>query len=148
MNRRTFATQAGTFLAAAGATPALHVQPTAGNALVPHTSIHRVEADGVTVFYREAGAADAPVVLLLHGFPTSSFQYRELIPRLADRYRVIAPGVFKKKLRYLRFLLFNFSFFAATERSISKEGASITHRYYRKIRRTGRRPAQAPSRVD
>jgi uncharacterized protein (DUF302 family) len=41
-----------------------------------------VEADGVTVFYREAGAADAPVVLLLHGFPTSSFQYRELIPRL------------------------------------------------------------------
>jgi hypothetical protein len=121
MNRRTFATQAGTFLAAAIAAPALRARPTAGNGLAPHTSIHRVEADGVTVFYREAGAADAPV--LLHGFPTSSFQYRELIPRLADRYRVIAPGVFKKKLRYLRFLLFNFSFFASTERSISKEGA-------------------------
>jgi pimeloyl-ACP methyl ester carboxylesterase len=60
---------------------------------VPHTSIHRIEADGVTVFYREAGAPDAPVVLLLHGFPTSSFQYRELIPRLADRYRVIAPDL-------------------------------------------------------
>jgi pimeloyl-ACP methyl ester carboxylesterase len=60
---------------------------------VPHTSIHRIEADGVNVFYREAGAADAPVVLLLHGFPTSSFQYRELIPRLADRYRVIAPDL-------------------------------------------------------
>jgi pimeloyl-ACP methyl ester carboxylesterase len=60
---------------------------------VPRTSIRRVEADGVTVFYREAGAADAPVVLLLHGFPTSSFQYRELIPRLADRYRVIAPDL-------------------------------------------------------
>ena len=60
---------------------------------VPHTSIHRIEADGVTVFYREAGAPDAPVVLLLHGFPTSSFQYRELIPRLADRYRVLAPDL-------------------------------------------------------
>jgi pimeloyl-ACP methyl ester carboxylesterase len=61
--------------------------------VIPPTSIHRIEADGVTVFYREAGVPDAPVVLLLHGFPTSSFQYRELIPRLADRYRVIAPDL-------------------------------------------------------
>jgi pimeloyl-ACP methyl ester carboxylesterase len=59
--------------------------------LVPHTSIHRIKADGVNVFYREAGHEQAPVVLLLHGFPTSSFQFRALIPRLADRYRVIAP---------------------------------------------------------
>jgi pimeloyl-ACP methyl ester carboxylesterase len=60
---------------------------------VPRPTIHRIEADGLTVFYREAGAQDAPVVLLLHGFPTSSFQYRELMPRLADRYRVIAPDL-------------------------------------------------------
>jgi pimeloyl-ACP methyl ester carboxylesterase len=60
---------------------------------IPLTSHHRVEADGVRVFYREAGPANAPVILLLHGFPTSSFQYRELIPRLADRYRVIAPDL-------------------------------------------------------
>jgi pimeloyl-ACP methyl ester carboxylesterase len=60
---------------------------------VPLTSCHRVDADGVSVFYREAGAKNAPVVLLLHGFPTSSFQYRELIPRLADRFRVIAPDL-------------------------------------------------------
>jgi pimeloyl-ACP methyl ester carboxylesterase len=60
---------------------------------IPLTSHHRIEADGVRVFYREAGPANAPVVLLLHGFPTSSFQYRELIPRLADRYRVIAPDL-------------------------------------------------------
>ena len=53
----------------------------------------RVDADGVRVFYREAGDPNAPVVLLLHGFPASSFQYRELIPRLADRYRVIAPDL-------------------------------------------------------
>lgn len=44
-------------------------------------------------FYREAGNPQAPVVLLLHGFPTSSFMYRELIPRLADRHRVIAPDL-------------------------------------------------------
>lgn len=60
---------------------------------IPVTKIRRVKADGVSVFYREAGPKDAPVVLLLHGFPTSSFQYRELIPRLADRYRVIAPDL-------------------------------------------------------
>src|SRR5579875_2376443 len=60
---------------------------------IPVTNHHFVEADGVRVFYREAGPADAPVLLLLHGFPTSSFQYRELIPRLADCYKVIAPDL-------------------------------------------------------
>jgi pimeloyl-ACP methyl ester carboxylesterase len=60
---------------------------------VPLTVIHRIHADGVNVFYREAGRQDAPVVLLLHGFPSSSFQFRELIPRLADRFRVIAPDL-------------------------------------------------------
>src|SRR5499425_791067 len=60
---------------------------------VPHTSIHRVEADGVQVFYRAAGEESAPVVLLLHGFPTSSFMFRELIPRLANDHRLIAPDL-------------------------------------------------------
>ncbi len=64
-----------------------------GAELMPRTSMHHIQADGVQVFYREAGPHDAPVVLLLHGFPTSSFQYRELIPRLADRYRLIAPDL-------------------------------------------------------
>jgi len=49
------------------------------------------EVDGIEIFYREAGPADAPVVLLLHGFPTSSHMFRDLIPRLAPHYRVIAP---------------------------------------------------------
>ena len=47
--------------------------------------------EGVSLFYREAGPANGPVVLLLHGFPTSSHMFRNLIPTLADRYRVIAP---------------------------------------------------------
>ena len=64
---------------------------TPGN--VPFTSIRQVEVDGVRVFYREAGAPDAPAILLLHGFPASSFMYRELIPRLAARYRVVAPDL-------------------------------------------------------
>ncbi|RWY79040.1 alpha/beta hydrolase [Rhizobium leguminosarum] len=50
-----------------------------------------MKIDGVNVFYREAGPADGPVVVLLHGFPTSSHMFRNLIPLLADRYRVIAP---------------------------------------------------------
>ncbi|GAA3834527.1 alpha/beta fold hydrolase [Streptomyces phyllanthi] len=53
---------------------------------------HRtVDVDGVEVFYREAGPADAPVVLLPHGYPSSSFQYRTLMPVLGDRWRLIAP---------------------------------------------------------
>lgn len=47
--------------------------------------------EGLDIFYREAGPANAPTVLLLHGFPSSSHQYRNLIPALADRYHVIAP---------------------------------------------------------
>ena len=60
---------------------------------VPLPSVRSVEADGVKIFYRSAGDPSAPVVLLLHGFPSSSFMFRELIPRLADRYRVIAPDL-------------------------------------------------------
>jgi pimeloyl-ACP methyl ester carboxylesterase len=48
---------------------------------------------GHEIFYREAGPTDAPALLLLHGFPTSSFMFRELIPLLADRYHVIAPDL-------------------------------------------------------
>ncbi len=60
-----------------GSTPAVH---------------HRtVKIDGLDLFYREAGPKDAPVILLLHGFPTSSQMFRNLIPALADRYRVLAP---------------------------------------------------------
>ncbi|NNH41978.1 alpha/beta hydrolase [Rhizobium laguerreae] len=59
--------------------------------VVPQVTYHTVDVDGTKVFYREAGPADAPVVLLLHGFPTSSHMFRNLIPILADKYHVIAP---------------------------------------------------------
>lgn len=59
----------------------------------PPVSFQTIEVDGMRIFYREAGAADAPVILLLHGFPTSSRMFRELMPRLASRYRLIAPDL-------------------------------------------------------
>lgn len=55
---------------------------------------HRyVDADGVRVFYREAGNPDAPTLLLVHGFPTSSLQYRELFAELKDRFHLVAPDL-------------------------------------------------------
>ena len=57
-----------------------------------HSTMHKtIKVDGLDIFYREAGPADAPVLLLLHGFPTSSHMFRNLIPALSDRYHVIAP---------------------------------------------------------
>lgn len=50
-----------------------------------------VEIDGLDIFYREAGPADAPTILLLHGFPTSSHMFRELMPALADEFHMVAP---------------------------------------------------------
>jgi len=53
--------------------------------------VKTTEVAGVKIFYREAGDSSKPTVLLLHGFPTSSSQYRDLIPRIADRFHVLAP---------------------------------------------------------
>ena len=52
---------------------------------------HRVAVDGINIFYREAGPKDAPTILMLHGFPSSSRTFDPLIPLLADRYHLIAP---------------------------------------------------------
>lgn len=71
-----------------------------GGVLPLHATEHHVQVrhrtadvEGVSVFYREAGPADAPAVLLLHGFGASSHMFRELIPHLAQRYRVVAPDL-------------------------------------------------------
>jgi pimeloyl-ACP methyl ester carboxylesterase len=74
-------------------TSAANGHPSSFRSNVPVISVHRVEADGIQIFYREAGVATAPVLLLLHGFPTSSVMFRDLILRLADCYRVIAPDL-------------------------------------------------------
>lgn len=65
----------------------------AKTAAAPRATFHTIDADGVKIFYRQAGPAHAPVVLLLHGFPASSHMFRELMPRLATNYRVIAPDL-------------------------------------------------------
>ena len=56
-------------------------------------NFRKVGVDGIKVFYREAGPKDAPTILLLHGFPTASHMFRDLIPQLADRFRLIAPDL-------------------------------------------------------
>ncbi|TCA28905.1 alpha/beta hydrolase [Rhizobium leguminosarum bv. viciae] len=76
-------------LSQAVAAPAKQAAVTRQAAVTVH--YRSTQIDGVNMFYREAGPADGPVVLLLHGFPTSSHMFRNLIPLLADRYHVIAP---------------------------------------------------------
>jgi pimeloyl-ACP methyl ester carboxylesterase len=96
-SNRTSATVAAALVAAitacAATTPSERGTPAAAQANADALRTHHrtVAIDGVDVFYREAGPADAPVVVLLHGFPTSSHMFRNLIPALADRYHVIAP---------------------------------------------------------
>jgi pimeloyl-ACP methyl ester carboxylesterase len=80
--------------AAPAAASAPHGAPATEPSAAPHETVvesRTARVDGVDVFYREAGPRDAPVVLLLHGFPSSSRMFATLIPRLADRYHVVAP---------------------------------------------------------
>ena len=65
--------------------------PNSVNQNQPQTMHRTVEIDGLDIFYREAGPREAPTVLLLHGFPTSSHMFRNLIPHLSDRFHLVAP---------------------------------------------------------
>jgi pimeloyl-ACP methyl ester carboxylesterase len=53
----------------------------------------KVDVDGIGIFYREAGPKEAPIILLLHGFPTAGHMFRDLIPQLSDRFRLVAPDL-------------------------------------------------------
>ena len=77
--------------AAADLTPVSNGKKSAPVPTAASMRYRSTQVDGVKMFYREAGPANGLVVLLLHGFPTSSHMFRNLIPTLADRYRVIAP---------------------------------------------------------
>lgn len=80
------------FLAAAAALATAHgAQAAPLESTSATTSYHRVEVEGVGIFYREAGPNDAPTIVLLHGFPSSSREFDTLIPLLATRYHLIAP---------------------------------------------------------
>ncbi len=59
--------------------------------MIPNVAYRTVKIEGLDIFYREAGPREAPAVLLLHGFPTSSHMFRHLLPALADQYHIIAP---------------------------------------------------------
>lgn len=92
MTSRTLtATLAALLLIASSAGAARAVPRSTAAVSLPVTHYRTATVGGVSIFYREAGPSDGPVVLLLHGFPTSSHMFRNLIPLLADRYHVIAP---------------------------------------------------------
>ena len=57
------------------------------------TQVKNINVDGVSLFYRECGSPARPTLLLIHTFPSSSFQFRELIPLLAAKYRILAPDI-------------------------------------------------------
>ena len=58
-----------------------------------NVSFRKVDVDGFNIFYREAGSKNAPAILLLHGFPSASHMFRDLIPKLADRFHLVAPDL-------------------------------------------------------
>ncbi|WKA27651.1 alpha/beta fold hydrolase [Bradyrhizobium roseum] len=90
--RRLIAGISGVAVAAAASQSASAKSSREASAAGYPVTYHRTKViDGIKIFYREAGPKDAPVIVLLHGFPTSSHMFRNLIPALADRYRVIAP---------------------------------------------------------
>ena len=71
------------------AATAVQAQPVTSDSST--TTYHAVKVDGLNIFYREAGPQNAPTILLLHGYPSSSRMFATLIPLLADRYHLVAP---------------------------------------------------------
>ncbi len=110
---------------------------------------HRtVKVRDLDVFYREAGPKDAPAVLLLHGFPTSSQMFRNLIPALADRYRVLAPdypGFGHSSMPPRDEFAYTFDNLAGVVEEFTADARPVEVRPLRaRLRRAGRLPARVP----
>src|SRR6266478_846526 len=69
------------------------LRPDQGKCVMITIKYRTADVDGLKIFYREAGAAGAPKLLLLHGFPSAGHMFRDLIPLLADRFHIIAPDL-------------------------------------------------------
>jgi len=91
LDRRRFSIALTSLAAGAAFQPVRAAKAVMTDKAPPVTHYRTKTVDGIKIFYREAGSPTAPTVLLLHGFPTSSHMFRNLIPELADRYHVIAP---------------------------------------------------------
>jgi pimeloyl-ACP methyl ester carboxylesterase len=91
LDRRRFSIALTSLAAGAAVQPVRAAKAAMTDEAPPVTHYRTRTVDGIKIFYREAGSPSAPTVLLLHGFPTSSHMFRNLIPELADRYHVIAP---------------------------------------------------------
>jgi pimeloyl-ACP methyl ester carboxylesterase len=94
MMRRNFsAIAAATILFCASSTATIAMENTSAAATLNAREVvcRTVDVDGVKIFYREAGRPSSPTLVLLHGFPSSSFAFRDLIPRLSSHFHVLAP---------------------------------------------------------
>src|SRR6202789_2471447 len=84
--------QAGCVACAAFIALAFLQGPARGDDLMKHPTLYRTtKVDGLSIFYREAGPSDAPTLLLLHGFPSSSRMFEPLFARISERYHLVAP---------------------------------------------------------
>src|SRR5436190_11481216 len=103
------------------------------NTITPTVFYRTLNIGGLEIFYREAGPRDAPTVLLLHGFPSSSHMFRNLIPMLADKYHVPLPqtslDMAKAQHRRQRFRLFL--------RTVSDCDRKVHRKGRRKLKRPG-----------
>ena len=121
---------------------------------LPKVAHRTVKIDGLDIFYREAGPKDAPTILLLHGFPTSSHMFRNLIPALADEFHLVAPdypGFGDSACRRADQFEYTFDNLAdVVEKFTEKVGLKQVRALRAGLRRAGRLPAggQAPGARD
>jgi pimeloyl-ACP methyl ester carboxylesterase len=121
----------------------------AGSVTAARVYYRTVKIDGLDIFYREAGPKDAPGVLLLHGFPTSSHMFRNLIPALADEFHLVAPdypGFGNRSMPAVEQFEYTFDHLADIIDKFTEKIGHEVHPVYYGLRRAGRIPPgrQAP----